>query len=36
VRALGPTLTQFGVASVLADSTLEIHNVRQRLPHSFQ
>ena len=26
VRALGPTLTQFGVSSVLADPTLELHD----------
>src|SRR6476620_10309267 len=26
VRALGPTLTQFGVSNVLADPTLELHD----------
>jgi hypothetical protein len=26
VRALGPTLTQFGVTNVLADPTLELHD----------
>jgi hypothetical protein len=26
LRALGPTLTQFGIAGVLADPTLELHN----------
>jgi hypothetical protein len=31
VRALGPTLTQFGVPSVLADPTLEIHDVNGTL-----
>jgi hypothetical protein len=27
VRALGPTLSQFGVPNVLADPTLELHDV---------
>jgi hypothetical protein len=31
VRALGPTLSQFGVTNVLADPTLEVHDVQGNL-----
>jgi len=34
VRALGPTLTQFGVANVLSDPALELHNAQGALVDS--
>lgn len=34
VRALGPTLTQFGLANVLADPALELHNAQGALVDS--